>query len=157
MTKKGMILAGGTGTRLDPLTRVACKQLLPVYDKPMMYYPMSSLMLGGLQEILIISTPRDLPAVRFLLGGCGGLGIRLDCKDQPGPGGIAQALLIGADFLAGDGAALILGDNLFYGSLDVFRTALSLTSGACIFGYHVADPGRFGVVEFDGDGQVTSL
>src|SRR5687767_10018266 len=157
MTKKGIILAGGTGTRLDPLTRVACKQLLPVYDKPMIYYPLSTLMLGGLRKILIISTPRDVPAFRDLLGDGSRLGIRLEYKEQPAPEGIAQAFLIGADFLGGEGAALILGDNLFYGTLDVFRSALPLARGACIFGYHVAEPGRFGVVEFDADGRVVSL
>jgi glucose-1-phosphate thymidylyltransferase len=157
MTKKGIILAGGSGTRLDPLTRVACKQLLPVYDKPMIYYPLSTLMLGGLREILIISTPRDLPAFRSLLGDGSRLGIRLEYAEQPSPDGIAQAFLIGADFLNGDGATLILGDNLFYGTLDVFRSALQLTRGACIFGYHVGDPQRFGVVEFDASGRVAGL
>jgi glucose-1-phosphate thymidylyltransferase len=157
MTKKGIILAGGNGTRLDPLTRVACKQLLPVYNKPMVYYPLSTLMLGGLREILIISTPRDLPAFRSLLGDGSRLGIRLEYAEQPAPEGIAQAFLIAADFLDGDGAALILGDNLFYGTLDVFRTTLSLPGGACIFGCHVSNPERFGVVEFDAGGRILSL
>ena len=157
MTKKGILLAGGSGTRLDPLTRVMCKHLLPVYDKPMIYYPLSTLMLGGLRDILIISTPRDLEAFRVLLGDGSRLGIRLEYQEQAAPEGIAQAFVIGADFLAGDGAALALGDNVFYGALDGFRQALAPTQGACIFGYHVADPGQFGVVEFDAAGRVMSL
>ena len=157
MIKKGLLLAGGSGTRLDPLTRVTCKHLLPVYDKPMIYYPLSTLMLGGLREVLIISTPRDLPACRALLGDGARLGMRLEYQEQPEPGGVAQAILLGADFLAGEGTALALGDNIFYGALDVFRAALTLTRGACIFGCHVADPGGFGVVEFDAAGRVLSL
>ena len=157
MTRKGIILAGGTGSRLDPLTRVTCKQLLPVYDKPMIYYPLSTLMLGGIREILIISSPDALPAFRSLLGDGSRLGIRLEYREQPAPDGIAQAFLIGADFIGGDSVAMILGDNLFYGPLDGFRAALQLREGACIFGYHVADPERFGVVEFDAGGRVVSL
>ena len=157
MAKKGIILAGGAGSRLDPLTRIACKQLLPIYDKPMIYYPLSTLMLGGIRDILIISTPKDLPAFENLLGDGRNLGIRLEYLCQPAPEGIAQAFLIGEDFLAGSGAALILGDNIFYGKLDFFRSALEISSGACVFGYHVRDPERFGVVEFDVARRVVSL
>jgi glucose-1-phosphate thymidylyltransferase len=157
MIQKGILLAGGSGTRLDPLTRACCKHLLPVYDKPMIYYPLSTLMLGGLREVLIISTPRDLPAIRSLLGDGARLGMRLEYREQAAPEGIAQAFLIGEEFLAGDGAALALGDNVFYGALEVFRAALTLTRGACIFGCHVADPGEFGVVDFDAEGRVLSL
>ena len=157
MKRKGIILAGGAGSRLDPLTRIACKQLLPIYDKPMIYYPLSTLMLGGIRDILIISTPKDLPAFKELLGDGSRLGIRLEYREQPAPEGIAQAFLIGADFIGDDGAALILGDNIFYGKLDFFRSALELESGACVFGYHVRDPERFGVVEFDVNNRVLSL
>jgi glucose-1-phosphate thymidylyltransferase len=155
--KKGIILAGGAGTRLDPLTRVACKQLLPIYDKPMIYYPLATLMLGGLREILIISTPRDLPAFQALLGDGSALGLTLHYGEQAVPNGIAQAFVIGAEFLDGAGACLILGDNIFYGKLDFFRKALALEMGACVFGYHVRDPERFGVVEFGRDGKVISI
>ena len=157
MNKKGIILAGGAGTRLDPLTRIACKQLLPIYDKPMIYYPLSTLMLGGIREILIISTPKDLPAFRDLLGDGSRLGIRLEYIEQPAPEGIAQAFLLAEDFLAGSGATLILGDNIFYGKLDFFRSALAMAKGACVFGYHVRDPERFGVVEFDASRRVISI
>jgi len=156
-TKKGIILAGGAGTRLDPLTRIACKQLLPIYDKPMIYYPLATLMLGGLRDILIISTPKDTPAIENLLGDGASLGISIRYAVQPEPKGIAQAFLIGEDFLAGAGASLILGDNIFYGKLDFYREALQQSEGAYIFGYHVRDPERFGVVEFDGTGKVLSL
>ena len=157
MNNKGIILAGGAGTRLDPLTRIACKQLLPIYDKPMIYYPLSTLMLGGIREILIISTPKDLPAFRDLLGDGSRLGIRLEYIEQPAPEGIAQAFLLAEDFLAGSGTTLILGDNIFYGKLDFFRSALAMEKGACVFGYHVRDPERFGVVEFNASRRVISI
>jgi glucose-1-phosphate thymidylyltransferase len=157
MSKKAILLAGGAGTRLYPLTKIVCKQLLPVYDKPMICYPLATLMLGGLREILVISTPKDVPMLRDYLGDGSQLGIRLEYAIQPEPKGIAQAFLIGADFIGNDGAALILGDNIFYGKLDFFREALALPGGACIFGYQVRDPERYGVVEFGADGRVISL
>ena len=157
MKKKAILLAGGAGTRLYPLTKIVCKQLLPVYDKPMICYPLATLMLGGLREILVISTPKDLPMFREFLGDGSHLGIRLEYAEQAEPKGIAQAFLIGADFVGNDGAALILGDNIFYGKLDFFREALALEAGACIFGYQVRDPERYGVVEFGPDGRVISL
>jgi glucose-1-phosphate thymidylyltransferase len=157
MNKKAIILAGGAGTRLYPLTQIVCKQLLPVYDKPMIYYPLSTLMLGGLREILIISTPKDLPAFENLLGDGARLGMRIEYAAQEKPNGIAQAFLIGADFIGDGGVTLILGDNIFYGSLDFFRDALRIQEGACIFGYKVRDPERYGVVEFDSGGRAISL
>ena len=157
MNKKAILLAGGAGTRLYPLSRIVCKQLLPVYDKPMICYPLATLMLGGLREVLIISTPKDLPMFRDYLGDGSRLGIRLEYAAQSKPEGIAQAFLIGADFLGNSGASLILGDNIFYGKLDFYREALTLERGACIFGYQVRDPERYGVVEFDADGCAISL
>ena len=157
MTRKGIILAGGAGTRLYPLTRVACKQLLPVYDKPMIYYPLATLMLGGIREVLIISTPKDLPQFRDLLGDGSRLGMKLSYAEQAKPAGIAQAFLIGEEFIAGESVCLILGDNIFYGNLDFFRQALQKEDGACIFGYQVRDPERYGVVEFGPDGRAISL
>lgn len=157
MNKKAILLAGGAGTRLYPLTKIVCKQLLPVYDKPMICYPLATLMLGGLRDVLIISTPKDLPMLRDYLGDGSRLGIRIEYAAQPKPEGIAQAFLIGANFLGESGASLILGDNIFYGKLDFYRSALSLERGACIFGYQVRDPERYGVVEFGPDGRALSL
>ena len=157
MNKKAILLAGGAGTRLYPLTQIVCKQLLPVYDKPMICYPLATLMLGGLREILIISTPKDLPMLQDYLGDGSRLGIRIEYAAQPKPEGIAQAFLIGADFLAGSGASLILGDNIFYGNLDFYRAALAIELGACVFGYQVRDPERYGVVEFGPDGKAISV
>jgi glucose-1-phosphate thymidylyltransferase len=157
MNKKAILLAGGAGTRLYPLTKIVCKQLLPVYDKPMICYPLATLMLGGLRDVLIISTPKDLPMLQDYLGDGSRLGIRIEYAAQPKPEGIAQAFLIGADFLGDSGASLILGDNIFYGKLDFYREALALERGACIFGYQVRDPERYGVVEFGPDGRAISL
>ena len=157
MDKKAILLAGGAGTRLFPITKVVCKQLLPVYDKPMICYPLATLMLGGLREILIISTPKDLPMLREFLGDGSRFGIELEYAEQPKPEGIAQAFLIGAKFVGDAGASLILGDNIFYGKLDFYREALAIERGACIFGYQVRDPQRYGVVEFDAMGKAISL
>ncbi len=155
--KKGIVLAGGAGTRLDPLTRVACKQLLPVYDKPMIYYPLSVLMLGDIRDVLIISTPKDLPMFRELFGDGSALGIAIDYAEQSEPRGLAEALIIGEPFLDGSGCCLVLGDNLFHGNLDLFRNALGTERGAAIFAKEVRDPERFGVVEFDAGGRVLSI
>ena len=155
--KKAILLAGGAGTRLFPLTKIVCKQLLPIYDKPMICYPLATLMLGGLREVLIITTPKDLPMLRDYLGDGTQLGIRIEYAEQPKPEGIAQAFLIGAKFLGASGASLILGDNIFYGKLDFYRDALAIERGACIFGYQVRDPQRYGVVEFDAAGKAISL
>jgi glucose-1-phosphate thymidylyltransferase len=157
MSKKAILLAGGAGTRLHPLTSVVCKQLLPVYDKPMIYYPMAVLMLGGLREVLIISTPKDLPRFRDLFGDGSRLGMRIEYAEQPRPEGIAQAFVIGAEFLGDSGATLILGDNIFYGNLDFYREALGREEGATIFGYKVKDPERYGVVEIGPDGRALSI
>ena len=157
MNKKAILLAGGAGTRLFPLTKIVCKQLLPIYDKPMICYPLATLMLGGLREMLIISTPKDLPMLRDYINDGSQLGIRVEYAEQPQPEGIAQAFLIGAKFIGDSGASLILGDNIFYGKLDFYREALTIEHGACIFGYQVRDPQRYGVVEFDAQGKAISL
>lgn len=157
MNKKAILLAGGAGSRLFPITKIVCKQLLPVYDKPMICYPLATLMLGGLRDILIISTPKDLPVMRDFLGHGDQLGLHLEYAEQPKPEGIAQAFLIGAKFIGSSGASLILGDNIFYGKLDFYREALAIERGACIFGYQVRDPQRYGVVEFGPEGRAISL
>lgn len=156
---KGIILAGGAGSRLYPVTQVVCKQLLPVYNKPMIYYPLSVLMLAGIREILIISTPEATPLFQSLLGDGSRFGLRLSYKIQESPNGLAQAFVLGEEFIGRDTVCLVLGDNIFYGNgfSDLLRKAAALKEGAVVFGYYVSDPERYGVVEFDGDGRVISI
>ena len=156
---KGIILAGGSGTRLQPMTNIISKQMLPVYDKPMIYYPLSVLMLAGIRDVLIISTPRDLPGFKTLLGDGSKLGMSFSYKEQPSPDGLAQAFILGEEFIGKDNVCMILGDNIFYGhdfGKSLLKTA-KMEKGACIFGYYVNDPERYGVVEFDEDGKAIGL
>ncbi|HLH11505.1 MAG TPA: glucose-1-phosphate thymidylyltransferase RfbA [Methylovirgula sp.] len=156
---RGIILAGGSGTRLHPITQVVCKQLLPIYDKPMIYYPLSTLMIAGIRDVLVIATPSDLPLFQRLLGDGAQWGIKLSYAEQPRPEGLAQAYLIGADFVGLESSVLILGDNLFFGHglPELLKAAAQKKRGATIFAYHVKDPERYGVVEFDSVGRATSI
>ena len=156
---KGIVLAGGSGTRLHPITRGVSKQMLPVYDKPMIYYPLSVLMLAGIRDVLVISTPQDLPSYQNLLGDGSDFGIDLSFAEQPSPDGLAQALTIGEHFIGGDSVCLVLGDNIFfgYGFSAMLREAAARQVGATVFGYHVNDPQRFGVLDFDSNGKVISI
>ena len=155
--KKGIVLAGGAGSRLYPLTLVASKQLQPVYDKPMIYYPLSTLMRAGVQDILIISTPQDIPRFQALLGDGSRFGIRLSYAVQPEPKGIAQAFLVGEEFIGDDAVSLILGDNIFYGKMGLTKIFSEFNGGAKVFGYQVHDPERYGVVEFDKEGKAIGI
>jgi glucose-1-phosphate thymidylyltransferase len=157
MITKGIVLAGGAGTRLHPLTDVVCKQLLPVYDKPLVFYPLATLMQAGIRDILLISTPRDLPRFRELFGDGSKLGLSIAYAEQAKPVGIAHAFIVGSDFIGDQGIALILGDNIFHGNLDFLREALRIDKGGAIFAYPVSDPERYGVVEFDRFGEATGL
>ena len=154
---KGIILAGGRGTRLYPMTEVCSKQLQPIYDKPMIYYPLATLMLAGIRDILVISTPRDTPLISNLLGDGSRWGVNISYEVQKEPKGIAEAFIYGADFIGNDQVCLILGDNLFYGSLDFLRNAIAMNTGGTIFAYQVNDPERYGVVEVDEDGKILSI